>query len=100
MNGRIYTIPEISKAVVPVARAYGVNQLALFGSYARGNATPKSDIDLHIIDGGALKGLFKLAGFQRELQENLDVPVDLLTSDALSEDFLTRIRAEEVVLYG
>ena len=99
MAGKIYTISEIEAAVAPIARAYGVKRIALFGSYAKGEATSQSDVDIHILDNGRLKGLFRLAGFHRELQERLAVPVDVLTSDALSDSFLERIKGEEVVLY-
>ncbi|MCL2488524.1 MAG: nucleotidyltransferase family protein [Oscillospiraceae bacterium] len=87
----VYTINEITSLVVPIARAYGVKRVALFGSYARGEAKPDSDIDLHL-DKGNIKGLFQLAGFQRKLEETLAVPVDVLTTGALSEDFLSKIK--------
>lgn len=94
----IYSVSEIAERVVPIARIYGAKRVALFGSYAKGNARPESDIDLHI-DKGDIKGLFKLAGFQRELEEKLSVPVDVLTTGALSDEFLDRIKGEEIVLY-
>ncbi len=94
----VYTIKEIAAKVAPIAQAYGAKRVALFGSYARGEATSRSDIDLHV-DKGDIKGLFKLAGLQREFEESLDLPVDVLTTGALSEDFLQQIAKEEVVLY-
>lgn len=42
----VYTIDEIKKNVVPIAKAHDVGRIYLFGSYARGEATPSSDIDL------------------------------------------------------
>jgi len=36
--GGIYTIGEIASLVAPVARSYGAERVALFGSYARGEA--------------------------------------------------------------
>ncbi len=98
MRDRIYTTEEIRRIVAPIAHAYGVERVLLFGSYARNEATPESDIDLRI-DKGAIRGLFKLAGFNRELEEQLGMHVDVLTTGALSSDFLDRIRKEEVVLY-
>jgi predicted nucleotidyltransferase len=52
-----------SSLIAPVARDYGVRKLTLFGSYARGDATVESDIDLRIVDRGQLRGLFRLAAF-------------------------------------
>jgi predicted nucleotidyltransferase len=72
---------------------------ALPGSYARGEATEDSDLDFHIIDRGALRGLFRLSGFNIALKEKLKMNVDVVTSGSLSEDFLNRIRDEEVVVY-
>ena len=93
-----YSINEIADLVAPIARAYGAERVALFGSYARGKAKPGSDIDLHI-DNGRIKGLFQLAGFQRELEEKFSVPVDVLTTGALSNEFLKNIKDEEIILY-
>lgn len=39
-------ISEIQKAVVPIACFYGIKRLYLFGSYAKGTANEKSDVDL------------------------------------------------------
>jgi len=94
----VHTIEEIKSAVIPVASSYGVKSAALFGSYARGDATPESDVDIHIIDKGSLKGLFQLAGFQNDLEAKLGKSVDVMTSGSLSAEFLSRIKTYEVVL--
>jgi predicted nucleotidyltransferase len=96
----VYSIPEISKIVSPVARSYGIDRLSVFGSYARGEATPDSDIDFRIVEDGSLRGLIRLAGFCRELQASLETPVDVLTNDAVDDGFLRRIKDEEVIVYG
>ena len=56
MTKNAYSIGEIRAIIAPIAREYGVKKIALFGSYAKGSATPKSDIDLHLIDTGDLWG--------------------------------------------
>ena len=95
---KLYTISDIQNLVRPIAILYDVERVLLFGSYARGDATPESDIDLHI-DKGAIRGYFRLAGFHRDLEEALDASVDILTTGALDEEFLYRIAEEEVVIY-
>lgn len=42
----VYKIEEIAERVRPIAERYGVGKIYLFGSYARGEATEESDIDL------------------------------------------------------
>jgi len=96
---QIYNMNELLHIIVPIAKAYGVERVFLFGSYARGEATPDSDIDLHI-DKGAITDLFLLAEFYDELQEKLGVHVDVLTTGALSDDFLEHIKDEEIELYA
>jgi predicted nucleotidyltransferase len=99
MQGSIYNINEIRNIITPIAQMHGVERAYLFGSYARGEATADSDIDLHI-EKGKVTDLFLLAEFNDALQEKLGVKVDVLTSGALSDDFFNEIRKEEVMLYA
>lgn len=52
----VYTIEEIKCIVIPIAKSYGIASISLFGSYAKGKATSKSDLDF-IIDKGELIGM-------------------------------------------
>lgn len=98
MFAHIYTIEEIQDIVCEIAERYGVERVTLFGSYARGEARPDSDIDLRI-DKGRIRGLFQLSGFHSELEEKLHKKVDVLTTDSLNEKLLKRISREEILLY-
>ncbi len=93
------TMQEIRDAAQELGAAYGAERIYLFGSYARGNASAESDIDLRL-DKGNMRGLVQLAGLQLALEERLGKRVDLLPSDSLDERFLNRIRGEEIMLYG
>ena len=93
-----YTVTELRNLISPVAARYGVERVLLFGSYARGDAKPGSDIDLRI-DSGDIKDYFELSGFYQELEAVLSEPVDVLTTGSLEEEFLLRIADEEVILY-
>ena len=95
----IYNINEITKIAMPIAASYGIGRLYLFGSYARGDATADSDIDFLIDDLGSLCGLFELAGFRLDLEEQFGVSVDVLTVGGLDDDFLAIIQAEEILIY-
>ena len=81
-----------------LGKAYNVERIYLFGSYARGEAKTTSDVDLRI-DTGELKGFFSLSGLCLDLQNELGKKVDLLPSDSLSEKFLQSIKPEEIILY-
>lgn len=102
----VYTINEIVAAVKPVAERYGIESIVLFGSYARGEATESSDIDL-LISYKKLTGAFALGGVYAELEEALGKPVDVVSEKALSADYadtharalLDEIRREGVVIY-
>lgn len=92
------TISEIQKAVIPIARAYGVKRLYLFGSYAKGTADVESDIDL-LVEKGRPMSLLKLSGMRQNVQETLNLSVDLLTTAGMEEDFRKEIAGTEILLY-
>ncbi len=95
----IYTIEEIKSIVFPIARAHDVDRIYLFGSYARGEATANSDVDLRV-DKGRLKGLFALGALYADLEEGLGKKLDLLTTGSLDHTFLQAIAQEEVLIYA
>lgn len=84
---KVYTIEEIRSIVAPIAAAHDVDRIYLFGSYARGDATASSDIDLRV-DKGRLKGLFALGPLYADLEDSLGKQLDLLTTDSLDQAFL------------
>ena len=61
---------------------FRVKSLALFGSFAREEATPDSDVDL-LVEFDSPVGLFTFMRLQRYLQTILDRSVDLGTPDSL-----------------
>lgn len=99
MTNKIYTIDEIKSIASPIAKQYGIAALYLFGSYARGEATPESDIDFRV-DRGQVVDLFELGGLYSDLEERFQKKLDVLTTHMLSSRFLERIRPEEVLIYA
>lgn len=91
-------IPTIKEKISPICRQYGVKAAYLFGSYARGDATEESDIDLRI-EKGAITNLFELSGFRLDLMDALGVKVDLLSVMPESPRFLKNLRRDEVLIY-
>ena len=94
---KAYTLDEIRDIVSRLARQYGAKRVYLFGSYARGEMTEASDIDLRI-DKGEIRG-FQLAGLLLDLEDSLGVPVDLVPTTSLDQHFLNSNQDEEVLLY-
>ena len=93
-----YTVDRIREIITPIARAYGVRSVALFGSYAVGKADGSSDVDLKI-EKGEVRSLFQLCGLRLAFEDALQLPVDLVTSESNDQAFLERIGREEVLLY-
>ena len=92
-------VADIKKKIDPVCRRYGVDKVFLFGSYARGEATEQSDIDLRVDLGDMLRGL-DVAGFYADMEDALGRRVDIMTTRQLPKKFLQSIRSEEVQVYG
>ena len=91
------TLGRIKRTVSEVAQRYGAERVWLFGSYARGEAKPDSDVDI-LIDKGSMRGL-ALGGFLDELEHKLQAAVDVVTLDSLDEDFRQNIQQDQVLLY-
>ena len=68
--------------MIAAAERHRASNLRVFGSVARGEDGPHSDVDL-LVDLAPGTGLFSLAGLERELEEILDVDVDLSSADSL-----------------
>lgn len=94
----IYTIEDIRRIAAPVAAAHGVKCLRLFGSYARGQATEQSDIDLRM-DCGQIQDLFAWGGFYHDLKDALQKNLDLVSTEGLDPAFIKRIQPDEVMIY-
>lgn len=80
-----------------VALRRGATNLRVFGSVARGEATPTSDVDL-LVDLEPGRSLVDLGGLLMDLSELLGVDVDVVTETALAPRARDRILAEAVAL--
>ena len=94
----MYSAEEIKTIIIPIAEKYGVLRIYLFGSYARGDNTEDSDVDLRI-DKGKVKGM-QMAALLLDLEDALGKPVDLISTTTLDEQFLNSISKEEQLLYA
>lgn len=84
-------------AIIQLAEQYGAHNVRVFGSVARGESGPTSDIDLLVeMDQG--RSLLDLIELSQELEAFLDRKVDILTDEGLSPYLEQRIHAEAVPL--
>lgn len=93
------TIDNIKKAVIPIAKDYGLKRVYLFGSYAKGTATEESDVDLMIEKGDKRFTLLSLSGFRLDAIDALDIPVDVIIKGKDRTEFQNRIKESEILLY-
>ena len=102
MSDHVYSIDEIRDIITPISKLHGVDKVFLFGSYARGDATASSDVDL-CVDAPALRGLFALGGLYADLEDALSKRIDVVTTGSLKynkdEAFLENLRKDRVLLY-
>jgi len=80
---------------LPELHAHAVSGLWVFGSAARGELRPDSDIDL-LVEFDRPVSLFEFARLRRRLEELLGRPVDMVTREALKPQLRERILNEAV----
>lgn len=81
-----------------ICRRNDIAYLGVFGSFARGDFTPDSDIDL-LVRFARQKSLLDLVRIEDQLTERLGRPVDLVTVGAVSPYLRDRIMAEVRTIY-
>jgi len=96
----VYTIEDIRSAVEHFAPNFKVKKVQLFGSYADGVATPKSDIDILVEFGERPITLWDFCGFQQALSDYLNTKVEIIKIP-LSSEATEELKMQKVVqLYG
>jgi len=90
---------DIKEAIIRVLKAHGAARISIFGSYARGEAGPESDIDI-LVRFGRPRSLIQLVTIEDELRLALHRNVDLLTEKAVSPYLRDVVLRDEVVILG
>lgn len=81
------------REILQIAASHGAHNVRLFGSVARGEDHPRSDVDLLVeMDSG--RSLLDLVALGQDLEELLDRKVDVLTDTSLHDALRDRILAE------
>lgn len=101
----ILTQDSIRLLIRPVAKKYNIDKIYLFGSYARGEATPESDVDL-MIEGGDFDGFQGYQQFRDALQQALEKETDIAEYEAVKRNqtrsglrFREHFEKDKVLMY-
>jgi len=84
-------VDDTRARLITVLRQHGVRRAGVFGSFACGEQTPTSDVDL-LIEPDAEATLFTLARLEMALEDIVGRPVDLITFNALESSYRPRLR--------
>jgi len=79
---KLYTTSELKEKLFPIFNILPVEKAVLFGSYASGNPTSLSDVDILIDSNGKLRGI-DFFGVLDDVVEALQVPVDLIEASQI-----------------
>ena len=88
-------IDKLTKKIIPILKRHDVVKAGIFGSFIRGEATRKSDIDI-LIQFKGRKSLLDLARVEIELEKKIRRKADVLTYDSIHPLLKERILKEEV----
>ena len=96
------TLPNVSaQALADFCKRYQARELSLFGSAARGELRPDSDLDILVdFEPEARIGFMTLGRMARELSEMLGRPVDLVLKDGLKPAIRSQVLAEARTLFA
>ncbi|MDR0937681.1 MAG: nucleotidyltransferase domain-containing protein [Oscillospiraceae bacterium] len=91
------TIDMIREKAKPLAIKYGVRSITLFGSYANGNATEESDVDLLVqFNEPPLASICEVLGFEHCLADAFGKSVDVVPLPIARPDRLYIERTEAI----
>lgn len=94
----IYTTESLRELMRPLIARYGLQGASLFGSYARGEAGPDSDIDI-LIDGGPSFKALDVYAFGEDVRQLTGKDVDVFERSELDEGpFRDAVTREAIAL--
>jgi uncharacterized protein len=95
---KVNTVSGIKKRSLPIFKGHAVKHAAIFGSFARGEAKTRSDVDFLIEYKSKNKSLFDLVDLKSELEESLGRKVDIITYNSIYSRIREQILAEQVII--
>lgn len=88
-------LQTLKRQLPALGEDYGVKSLGVFGSYARSESKPRSDLDL-LVEFDRVPTMFEFVRLERHLSSMLRVKVDLVMKTALKLEIGKHILAEVV----
>lgn len=88
-------VRKIRHTITPILKRNGVSRAGIFGSYARGEAKKRSDVDI-VVKFKRKKSLLGLASLEIQLEKKLGKRADVITYNSIHRLLKDRILHEEV----
>ena len=96
INNEIYTLKQLKLILKPILNKYGITDINLFGSYARGEANKDSDIDIYC-NKGNIKTLIDQQRLIEELEMALNKKVDIIFSSSQMDELFKKNIMEDMI---
>lgn len=91
------TVELRRETILRIARLHGAMDVRLFGSYAKGEEKPESDLDL-LVTLEPHRSLLDLIAIKQDLEDELEIEVDVVTEASLSPYIRDQVIKETILL--
>lgn len=95
-NINVLSIKKIKDTIKPILNKYGINNIYLFGSYARGEANSSSDVDI-FCDKGNIRTFIDQGILEDELEQALNKKVDIVFDSSSMDEFFRKQIIEDMI---
>lgn len=92
------TVASIKKKIIHILKCQGVIKAAVFGSFARGDMTKNSDVDI-LVKFAKNKTLLDLVGLKLDLEDKLGRDVDVISYGGIHPLLKDIILKEQKIIY-
>jgi len=96
IDSKVLTIKAIKEKIHLIMIKHNIKDVYLFGSYARGEATSESDVDIYC-DSGDLLSLYDEVSFKEELETALNKKVDVVTIGSTMHPYFKKQMEEDLI---
>ena len=90
-------VDEIKKIILPILKSHEVKKAGIFGSFARGDMSGESDIDI-LVDIPGDRSLLDFIGLKLEIEDAIGKKIDLVEYDTIKPAIRKIILDEQVVI--